>query len=99
MAKDDRQMADASQARRLDIRLFLHRQHIAARDAGKRRDVAHRHSNDDIAHPKAQDGHESNGQNEDGKGKETIHDAHDNGVHHPAVIARNQAQGNPDDHR
>ena len=46
-------LAHAGQARRLDVGLLLHREHVAAGHAREGRDEAHRHRDDHVASPRS----------------------------------------------
>ena len=84
-----------AEARRLDVGLLLHGEDVAARHPRERRDEAHRHRDDHVAHAEAHHRHHGDGEDDDREREEPVHDPHDHGVHERRRSTPRSARASP----
>ncbi|KAI3491006.1 hypothetical protein L1887_45173 [Cichorium endivia] len=103
MAEQDGGVAGPHAAGRFDKGLLFQHQRVAAHQTGKRRYRKDRNRNDNVRHAAAHDRHHGNREQNAGKSKQHVADAHDDAVPPAFVISGNEAQhgtdGRADQHR
>jgi hypothetical protein len=77
---------------RFDVLFLPDGKDRASHQAGEARRVDHSQGDHQVGKPGSQDGHDADGQKNDRKGKDGIHDPHDDGIDPPPVIPADEAQ-------
>ena len=96
MLENDRAVAGANAARRLDKGLLFENQRIAAHQTGKCRDGENRHGDNHVGHAAAHNRHHRDGQQNTRKGEQHVADTHDDAIPPTFVVARHQPQHGAD---